>query len=433
MNHPAPDRTTTRRDFLQRGLAAGALVAAPALLRGGPPPSERVRVGHIGLGGRGSSLLAQSLKTSDVDVLAVCDVDRSHLDRAVASVGKGAAATTDYRRVLDRGDIDAVIVATPDHWHALVTIQACAAGKDVYVEKPLCTFVAEGRQMVDVARKHGRMVQVGINHRSAEYIREIVEIIRSGRIGKVSEVKTWMWENRFKKRTAPSAPPAHLDYDRWLGPAPRVPYHPDRVHFNFRWCLDYAGGYMTDWGVHMMNVVTFAMDVDHKGPKSVRATGRPYDDNLYDFPRTMEARWEFEDPGFTLTWTQPATGGDVLPGERYGMTFYGEAGQLRTKFGGHAFWVDGKEAPLPEPARTVDVPRSPGHFRDWLDSIRSRELPIADVEIGHRTTALCVLGNIALFTGRPLEWDWKRERFIDDRHADAMLGRDDREPYRRPS
>jgi len=424
---------TGRRDFLR---AAAGIAGAPWIATGwgfggeGAPPSERIRIAHIGAGGRGMSLLEQSLGTGDVEVIGVCDVDRQRLEGAVKRAGGKAEGNIDYRAHLDRREVDAVVIASPDHWHALMTIDAAAAGKDIYVEKPLCTFPAEGRAMVAAARKHGRIVQVGINHRSEGDIREIAEIVRSGRIGKVREVKCWMWENPVKAVTPPQTPPPHLDYDRWLGPAPHVPYHPDRVHFNFRWCRDYAGGYMTDWGVHMMNVVTFAMDVDHKGPESVEATAVFAADNIYDFPTKMEARWEFRDPDFALWWIQPSTGGELLPGENYAMNFYGEAGTLMTKFGGWKFFKDGKEEKLPEGGKTVDVPRSPGHFRNWLDSIRSRKLPIADVEIGHRTTALCQIGNIAMWAKRKLRWDWKAERFIGDPEADRLLGRENRAPYR---
>jgi len=239
-----------------------------------------------------------------------------------------------------------------------------------------------------------------------------------------------MWANPVKEPTSPTAPPERLDWDRWLGPAPKVPYHPERVHFHFRWCRDYAGGYLTDWGVHMLNVVTLAMDVDGQGPETVEARGTFAPRNLYDFPVSMEARWEFRDPDFTLTWIQPSKGGDIVPGQDYGMTFYGEAGQLRTFFGGHKFFVENQEAPVPTGGRTVEVPRSPGHFRNWLDSIRTRKPPIADVHVGHRTTSICQLGNIALFTGRKLRWDWRDERFIGDSEADRLLSRENRAPYR---
>ncbi len=375
-------------------------------------------------------LLSGAQSRSDVSVAAVCDVDRNRLDAAVKATGGTADGFSDYRKILDRNDIDAVVVATPDHWHALVTIDAAASGKDVYVEKPLCTFLAEGRAMVEAARKHRRVVQVGINHRSEEYIRAVVRIVRGGRIGKVKLVKCWVFSNPFEPRTPPQDPPPELDWDRWLGPAPWSAYHPKRVHFNFRWCRDYAGGYMTDWGVHMLNVVTFAMDVDHKGPTTIEASGKFAEGNLYDFPISMEAKFEFQDPDFTLTWTQPGEGGDVLPGEKYGMTFYGEDGELRTSFGAHKFYRDGKEAPLPREGREVEIPTSPGHFQNWLECIRTRAEPIADVEIGHRTTSICILGNVALWTGRKLRWDWRAEKILDDAEANALLSRENRAPYR---
>jgi predicted dehydrogenase len=428
-------REVGRREFLKRGAAA---VVAPYIAAGwgfgaeaGAPPSAKVRVAHIGLGGRGSSLLDWSLGAGDVEVSGLCDVDRNHLGGAEKRVGTKVETGPDYRTFLDRKDIDAVVIATPDHWHALMTIDAVAAGKDVYVEKPLCTHVAEGRAMVEAARKHARIVQVGIHHRSEPDIRGIAEIVRSGRIGKVRSCTCWVWENPVKEPTPPPpAPPPYLDYDRWLGPAPLVPYHPDRVHFNFRWCRDYAGGFMTDWGVHMLNVVTLAMDLDAKGPETVEATATFAPKNIYDFPIAMDAKWEFKDPEFNLRWIQPSTGGDIIPGERYGMTFYGEAGQLRTMFGGWKFFKDGKEDRLPEGGKAVDVPASPGHYRNWVDSIRSRKPPIADVEIGHRTTALCQIGNIAMWTKRKLRWDRKAERFPDDAEANGLLSRENRAPYR---
>ena len=430
------NRTLSRRTFLQRGAAAGLAVAGlpcilpSARLAAGQSAAERISLGHIGVGGRGGSLLGAALGRQDVSVAAVCDVDRNHLDAAVKATSGKAKGFSDYRKILDMKDIAAVVIAAPDHWHAVASINAMAAGKDVYVEKPLTTTLAEGRAMVEAARRHQKIVQVGINHRSEGYIRSIVEIIRGGRIGKVNLVKCWVWSNPVEEPTDPQAPPPELDWDAWLGPAPYRPYHPKRVHFNFRWCRDYAGGYMTDWGVHMLNVVTFAMDVDEKGPVTVEAKGKYAERNLYDFPISMEANFEYKDPDFKLAWLQPADGADILPGEKYGMTFYGEDGQLRTSFGSHKFYRDGKEAPLPRDGRAVDVPTSPGHMQNWLECIRSRKLPIADVEIGHRTTSTCILGNVALWTGRKLRWDWKTERIEGDPEATKLLSREFRAPYR---
>jgi predicted dehydrogenase len=425
-------RELSRRAFLSRSTA---LLALPSFIPGlvSASPAERLVVGHVGIGGRGGSLLGMTRGNSRIEVGALCDVDKAHLARARKAAGGEPQTASDYRKLLDNKSLDGIVLAAPDHWHATITIAACRAGKHVYCEKPLSHNIAEGREAVKAARRYDRMVQVGIHHRSSEYVRHIVRLVRGGSIGRVHAVKSWMWTNKVEKKTPPPGKiPASLDYDFWLGPAPEAVYHPSRVHYNFRWCSDYAGGYMTDWGVHMFNVITFAMGIDHKGPESVEAQGTWDKNNIYDFPVSMNARWEFKDPDFTLSWDQPGKGGDVLPGELYGMTFYGEDGELRTGFGTGKcrFYRDGKEAPLPREPASVDVPESPGHMQNWADSIRRRELPIADVEIGHRTTSLCLLGNIALRVGRKLRWDCHSERFFGDPQADALLGRESRARYR---
>jgi predicted dehydrogenase len=433
-------RHRTRREFLKQGIALGALLSStpPLVVRhlgaaDATPPSDRLTIGVIGVGGRGGSLLHEALGNPNVQVRAVCDVDAQHLANAAAIAGAGVDAYADYRKIIERNDIDAVVVAAPDHWHALITIDACAAKKDVYCEKPLSTYIPEGRAMVAAARKYSRIVQVGTHHRSASYAREIAEIVRSGRIGKVRAVKTWMWANPVKEPTPPTAPPPNLDYDRWLGPARPVPYHADRVHFNFRWCRDYAGGYTTDWGVHMLSMINFALDVETKWPSTVVAQGTFAERNLWDFPLTMNAEWEFEDPKWTLTWTQPADGGDMATGQNHAMTYYGEAGELRTFFGGWEFFRDGKKADLPPAPQPVTIPQSPGQFQNWIDSVRSRRLPLSDVEIGHRMTSTCLLGNIALWAGRKLRWDGRAEKFIDDAEADKLLFTEYWPPYKLPA
>lgn len=425
-----PRRSHSRRSFLKQ--SSGLLLTVPAILApgrslfAGVSPNERIHTAHIGVGSRGTNRMEKCVAHPEAEVVGVCDVDMEHLHRAHRQVWKQARATADYRRLLDANDVDAVVITTPDHHHAEMTIAACEAKKDVYCEKPLCTFLEEGRRMVTAVKEHKRVVQVGTHHRSHPTMREIVEIVRSGRIGRVHSVKCWMWTNPFKDANAPTGvTPTHLDYQAWLGSAPFVPYHVDRIHFNFRWCRDYAGGYMTDWGAHMLNVVTHAMNVDYQGPVSVVASGGYKVGNLYDFPMSMRATWEFKNPDFRLSWIQPEEGGDVASGQKYGMTFYGEAGELRTYFHGYEFVVDGKKAPVPTGGNGFRLPRVPrDHIQNWLDSIRSRQLPVADIEAAHRTTSLCQLGNIALDSGRPLRWDGEHERFIDDREASRLLARD---------
>ncbi|MBN1422895.1 MAG: Gfo/Idh/MocA family oxidoreductase [Planctomycetes bacterium] len=433
-------RAWTRRGFL--GGAAGVFSGIHLARRnvfgaaGGASANDTIRIGHIGMGGRGMSLLGMTRRMGGARVTAVCDVDAARRD--AASKAAAAEGHADFRQVLDRPDVDAVVIATPDHWHAIPTIRACEAGKDVYVEKPLSHTYVEGRAMVAAARGYGRIVQTGIHHRSEDGIREACEIVRSKRVGPIHTVVTWMWENPVTPPEPNVEPPPGLDWDLWLGPAPKVPYTPKRCHFHFRWFRDYGGGYMTDWGAHMFNVVTWAMDIDLKGPVRVSGTERLAENNLFEFPIQTEVRWEFKNPDFAMIWREPGKGDEDpgrsadKPAERYGMTFHGIEGVVHAFFSGWKVYRDGKlveDEPKPG-TRPGDVAleRSPGHMENWLQSIRSRALPLADVEIGHRTTALCHLGNIAGQLGRPLEFDWRRERFMGDRQANRMLDK----PYRAP-
>jgi predicted dehydrogenase len=391
--------------------------------------NERLVVGHIAVGGRGNSLLRRTLESKDFDVAALCDVDAERLGKAKEKTSAGTDTYRDYRKILDRKDIDAVVVATPDHWHALPTIGACEAGKDVYCEKPLSQNLVEGRRMIEAARKHGRIVQTGTQHRTEDDIREVCEIIRSGRVGKIHHVEMWMWENPYFKLSAGSAPPAHLDWDRWLGPAPMVEYHEKRCHFNFRWFRDYAGGYMTDWGAHMINVVSFAMDTDRVHPVRIEGSETPYVDSLYEYPEFQQVTWYYEKPNFKMTWTEPGPKGES---SRYGMRFHGTEGVVDALFGKYRVLRDGKVSKNePKPGSQpgdVALPRTAGNLQNWFDCIKSRELPINDVEVGHYNAAACHLGNIASQLGRTLPWDPTAERFIDDEQADAMRLR----PYRAP-
>ena len=427
-----PRAEFARRSFL-RGLMGAGLASTGSMGRvlaapGAAGANDRITVGVIGVGGRGSSLLGAMLKRSDVRVAAVCDVDEQRRAAAKEKVGSKATAYGDYRQVLDRADIDAVLIATPDHWHALTTIHACQAGKDVYCEKPLSHSLVEGRRMVEAARKHKRVVQTGTQHRTERDIREVCELIRSGRIGRVNHVELWMWENPYYVKSPGVEPPAHLDWDRWLGPAPKVAYHPKRCHFNFRWFRDYAGGYMTDWGAHMLNVVTWAMDVDLAGPVSVEGTETAYENSLYEFPQTQRVTWHYRNPDFKLTWAEP---GAKRSRDRYGMQFHGSDGTLFALFGKYQVFRDGKEVTVEPPGSKsgdVELPRTPGNDANWLECIRTRNRPINDVEIGHRNASLCHLGNIASQLGRSLRWDAERERFEGDTQANAMRFR----PYRSP-
>jgi predicted dehydrogenase len=409
----------TRRGFLQGALAPLA------------PASNRINIGFIGVGVMGMNRLRQFMSHPDVNAAAVCDVDREHLDQAAAHVEKQRGTkpfvTHDFRRVLDRKDVDAVMIATPDHWHALPAIQACQAGKDVFVEKPLCHSLNEGRAMAAAARRYSRVTQLGNqNHNDYPNYRRVVELVRAGILGDVRRVYCWVRGNPKSLGNPPDAPPpASLDYDFWLGPAPRRPYNPNRSHRNFRYFWDYSGGFFIDFWCHITDVVYWALDL--KAPKSVAAAGGRYLDDNAETPSIMEAVYEY--PGLLLSWNLHTNG---LPGfetERIGAIFQGSKATLFTAYHKHELYVDGKtvrDFKRPEPS----IPDSPGHIREFLDAIRTRRETTCNLEYAWRLTKGGLLANIAYRTGRRIYWDDERETIIGDEKAQALAHRRYRKPWR---
>jgi predicted dehydrogenase len=449
----ATDRIT-RRDFVETvGASAGAatLLGAPGLSSAGSA-NEKVRLGLIGAGSRGNQLLDSFLAEKQVDLVAVADVDDRHAgetaDRIKKAKGNAPLTARDYRVMLDRTDVDGVIIATPDHWHALPAIQAVLAGKDVYVEKPVGHNVAEGQAMIRAARKHNKIMAVGTQQRSSSHFQKAVEIVQSGKLGKIFWVQTWNFENispigmgKFPDCEAPS----HVDYDRWLGPAPQRPFNPNRFHLLFRWFADYAGGMMSDWGVHLNDIVLWALKA--KGPKSVCTTGGIFTtDDDRDTPDTLQVVYEF--PGCTLTYSMRKGNGLKLNGHDYGILFYGTDGSLLLDRDG--FEVIPDKVVLPygiklvhgeRPLRKIElkaektvkgVDGQKAHVRNFLDCLKSRALPTCDIEIAHRSTNTCHLGNISYKLGRKLEWDAESETFRNDPEANALLKREPRKGYELP-
>jgi len=441
----------TRRDFGETvGASAGAVVlGAPAIGRGSP--QERIRLGLIGAGSRGGQLLDSFLPQPDVEIVAVADVDDRHAgetaDRIKKSQGNAPETSRDYRVMLDRKDLDAVIIATPDHWHALPSIHAVMAGKDVYVEKPVAHNVAEGKAMVQAARRYDKIMAVGTQQRSSPHFQRAVEIVRSGKLGKVFWIQTWNFENisptgmgRYPDGEAPS----YVDYDAWLGPAPKRPFNPNRFHLLFRWFFDYAGGMMSDWGVHLNDIVLWALGA--KGPQSVSATGGIFTtDDDRDTPDTLQVVYEF--PECTLTYSMRKGNGLKFNGHDYGILFCGTDGSLMLDRGGFEVIPDAVVLPYgiklvhgdrpirridlePEKAKGVDGQNA--HVRNFLDCVRSRELPICDIEIAHRSTNTCHLGNISYMLGRKLFWDVETESFKGDPEANLLLSREARRGFELP-
>jgi predicted dehydrogenase len=409
-----------RRAFLAASSAIAAPYFVPFRVFGA---NDRIVTAHIGVGGQGTGNLNAFLGKG-VSPAALCDVDSSRLAKAVELVSKkghSCEAYGDYRKVLERKDIDAVVISTPDHWHALTTIHACQAGKDVYCEKPISLTVVEGRRMVEAARTNKRIVQTGSQQRSDNRFRLACELVRSGRLGKISEVHVNLPNSNFAGPPVPdSAPPAELDYDMWLGPAPQRPYNVKRVHYNFRFFWDYSGGQMTNFGAHHIDIAQWGLGMDESGPVSIEGTATFHPEHWYEV--TMGCR---------LTHTY-ASGVKLIVGQgqpdiKGAVTFIGEKGKIAVDRG--KISSDPKEI-LEQPLADGDVHlyNSPNHHANFLECVRSRKLPICDVEIGHRSATVCHLGNIVARLGRKIEWDAESETIIRDPEATAMLSR----PYRQP-
>jgi predicted dehydrogenase len=429
-----------RRQFIRRAaLATTAALSADRVLGA----NDRVRVGLIGCGGRGMYVARLMAKVPGAEFVAVCDAYEPHAEAAKEWAGAGCRAHRDFREVLDRQDVDAVLVATPDHWHAIPAVLACRAGKDVYVEKPLAHNVREGRAIVEAAKQHKRVVQVGTQHRSAEHYREAAKLVQGGEVGKVHLVRMWNYMNRYPDgigKAADSDPPAGLDWDLYLGPAPKVPFNKNRFLGTFRWFWDYAGGLMTDWGTHRIDSMHQIMGVD--APLTVAAAGGRFElKDGAETPDVLQVTYEY--PGFVLSYeccmlNAHGTGGRT-PGKEYyrakgkddrphGEAFYGTDGTLFSDRIGYEVFPE----PVPRKAKRKDVAAKDAtdlHTANFIDCVRSRKKPNADVETRHRSTTAAHLGNIAYRTGRKLRWDAAKEEFVGDREANALLGRQARKPW----
>jgi predicted dehydrogenase len=419
--------STPRRDFLKRAALTGAGVALPAIFPrgflGAASPNEKIVSGHIGLGGMGTGHLNFFREMAG----ALCDVDDNHLQRAARIVGRYVPLHKDFRALLDQKDLDAVVIATPDHWHGVMCIYACEAGKDVYVQKPASVTIEEGRKMVEAAERCGRVVQVGSQGRSTRAAFESCAYIRNGTIGRVREVECWHYENPVGGFKPDAEAPAQLDWNLWLGPARYVPYNEDRVHFNFRWFLDFGGGQIRDRGAHVMSVAMWIMNADHTGPVSVEATGTPPEKGIWDCPTKMDVKYEFKDPDWVMYWRQPGT---PLMEKGYGAIYRGTDGELIVGGGDGGTFSERKAQEFEIPAGGFVPYRSPGHEQDFVDCLRTRSKPIMHIEAGHRVGTLCILGNIAYRLGRKLRWDPVNEQVIGDDEANRMLSRPNRAPWR---
>ncbi|HQJ55134.1 MAG TPA: Gfo/Idh/MocA family oxidoreductase [Planctomycetota bacterium] len=421
---------TSRRRFLRRAAgAAGAAAAFPFAARAlgaEVRPSERITIGCIGTGGHGRewnlrSLLAQP----DARVLAVCDVDRNNMAAAKAMVDekygtKDCAAQGDFREILRRGDIDAVMISTPDHWHVLMSVMAVRAGKDVQCEKPTLT-IDEGKILVKTVRAHKKVFQTSTEDRSIPVYHRMAELVRNGRIGALKTIRvTLPRQPETPGDPTPQPVPPELNWDLWLGPAPEAPYTRDRVHFNFRWIRDYSGGIICDWGTHLFDTAQWANDTELGGPVAVEGAGTFWEGGLYDTPKEYHLEYTYAngvrmivDHGGTGIRCEGTEGWIEVPSWRAELKA-SDPEILKTEI-------------RPDGVRLFTCPA--GEHRNFLDCVKSRKDPYFPVDKGHRVATICHLGNLALLLKRKLAWDPEREVFIGDAEANRHLSRPMRAPW----
>ena len=458
--------TVTRRQFLRHAACGSASVCwapviVPSSVFGGLTPSNRIHVAMIGMGNQSTVDLPAFLQQKDVQVVAVCDVNTAshgyrspdqflgrkpgqdavnayYAKKTDTGRYKGCNAYNDFREVLGRTDVDAVAVVTPDHWHAIMTVTAAKAGKDIYCEKPLSLTVRDGQEMVKAVRQYKCVLQTGSHWRSNDTVRFACELVRNGRIGKVNRIVTEVAENNFKGpgpgwKAMPV--PEGFDYDMWLGPAPSAPYHKDRCLYRFRFIMDYSGGQTTNFGAHSHGIVQWALGTDNSGPVEFEdlASVWPEPGSLFTTPLKVHFRARYAD-GVELECRTTKRG--------FGVRFEGTEGWVEFSGQGLRTSPEGlKDARIgPEeihlPISAKDRPRnapagsmSYDHVRNFVDCVKSREDPVECVEAGHRTASLCHLGNMAMKLRRKIHWDPQREEVLDDEQASAMLSRPLRAPW----
>jgi len=423
----------SRRQFMQNSCkAAGAALAVPYLIpssvlgKGAVVPSNRITIGCIGVGGHGTGVnLKGFLAQDDAQVVAVCDVDGKNLENARKIVNEkygnpDCTQTKDFREVINRQDIDAVMISTPDHWHTPISIMAAKAGKDICCEKPTLT-IHEGRVLVNTIKRYSRVFQTSTEDRSLRVYHRMAELVRNGRIGKLHTIRVELpHQPNGPGNATPMPVPKELDYDMWLGPAPYAPYTKDRLHFNFRWIWDYSGGIITDWGTHLYDTAQWGNDTEHSGPVEIDAKGTFWNTGLYNTPKEYNVEYRYANGVRMLV-------KDGNPSIR----FEGTEGWV-----GNCGWIGKLQASdekilksdiKPHEIHLFTCPQ--GEHRNFLDCVKSRKNPYFPVEIGHRVSTVCHLANISLLLGRKLKWDPDKEEFLNDDQANQMRSRAMRAPW----
>ncbi len=432
---------TNRRSFIKKSALATAAVGATASmpLASCMGANEKLVCGLIGAKGMGFSDLQAFLRQPNTECAAICDVDENVLNQRIADTekiqGYKPKGFKDFRKLLEEPGIDVIIIGTPDHWHCIPFVNAAQEGKYIYCEKPLANYIEELNIMERAAKRYGNVVQVGQWQRSDKHWQDAVEFVHSGALGKIRSVRTWSYQGWMK--SVPVVPdsevPAGVDYDFWLGPAPKRPFNKNRFHFTFRWFWDYAGGMMTDWGVHIIDYALFGMNA--KAPKSVMAMGGKfaYPEDACETPDTQQALYEFE--GYTMLWDHGIGIDGGYYGRSHGVGFVGNNGTLVVDRGGWEVIPEGGDNPAME---RVELQKGDGqglnnHMKNFIDCIKDRDLvPNTNIEIAANTARVCHLGNIAFKTGRRLYWDADSSKFIGDDDANSYLVPQYRAPWELP-
>ena len=423
---------TQGRKFLQDSallLAGGTFLSsldnnAFAIFRNRIAPSDQLNIGAIGIKGMGWANVNAARKIPGVNLVAICDIDKSVIDQRLNDLKKNDVDTSkikvygDYRKLLEQKDIDAVIIGTPDHWHALIMIEACAAGKDVYVEKPVGNSIGECRAMMSAQQYYKKVVQAGQWQRSQQHFKDAVDFVQSGQLGMIRTVKVWCYQGWMspQPKVADSAPPPGVDYNMWLGPAPKRPFNSSRFHFHFRWFWDYAGGLMTDWGVHLLDYGLLGMKAEF--PKTIAALGGrfAYPDLAQETPDTLTTLYEFD--GFNLVWDSAMGIDNGSYGKDHGIAYIGNNATLVLYRGG---WeVIEEKNSKNKVSKAFTKPSENGlqaHMQNFVDVVKSRKMEDlkCSIQAGSHVATVAQMGNIAYLTGQKLTWDKAKGEFSDDK------------------
>lgn len=429
---------TSRKKFLQQSTAllGGGLLASAidnnafAIFKNRISPADQLNIGAIGINGMGWSNVQAALKVPGVNLVAVCDIDSNVIDKRLKELSAKNYDTSkikvygDYRKLLDQKDVDAVIIGTPDHWHALIMIHACEAGKDVYVEKPVGNSIIECRTMVAAQQRYNKVVQAGQWQRSQQHFKDAVDFVQSGQLGNIRTVKVWCYQGWMRPQpvVADSAPPSGVDYKQWLGPAATRPFNASRFHFHFRWFWDYAGGLMTDWGVHLLDYALIGMKADL--PKTIDGLGGKfaYPELYEETPDTLTTLYEFD--GFNLVWDSAMGIDNGSYGRDHGIAYIGNNGTLILNRGGWEVIEERQSRnKVSKPLAKLSDNGLDKHWVNFVDAVKSRKTEDlhCSIQAGAHVATVAQMGNISFRTGKKLAWDRSNEKFTDQSVNDAYL------------